>query len=52
MSTNKNILKENKKLYELLDALKLNAVPDNIDKVVTKCDEVVNNIKINVIPSL
>ena len=34
MSTNKNILKENKKLYELLDALKLNAVPDNIDKVV------------------
>ena len=34
MTSSKNILKENKKLYELLDALKLNAVPDNIDKMV------------------
>lgn len=34
MTNSKNILKENKKLCELLDALKLNAVPENIDKVV------------------
>lgn len=34
MTSSKNTLKENKKLYELLDALKLNAVPENIDKIV------------------
>lgn len=34
MSSNKDTLKENKKLCELLDTLKLNSVSDNIDKVV------------------
>lgn len=34
MSCNKDTIKDNKKLHELLDTLKLNSVSDNVDKVV------------------